>query len=114
MGGCAGRKGTTVPCDVSDLCVDQVIGQRLRPILTTFIQIFVYSCVLTCHINIKRLGILYSLAHLVQVEQYFELCLVILLFWHENATMSFLLSLSSMAACSAEPEPHACFCFKST
>ena len=73
MGGCAGRKGTTVPCDVSDLCVDQVIGQRLRPILTTFIQIFVHSGILTgvdpqynfhviCHLIIKCIGILDSLA----------------------------------------------------
>ena len=40
--------------------------------------------------------------------------MISLLFWHENAAMSFLPSLSSEAACSAEQLPHACFRFKST
>ena len=39
--------------------------------------------------------------------------LVLLFFWHENATMSFLLLLGSIAACWAEQQPHTCFCFKS-
>ena len=36
------------------------------------------------------------------------------MFWRENATMSFLPLLSSVAACSAEQQPHACCHFKST
>ena len=39
--------------------------------------------------------------------------LFLLFFWHENATMSFLLLLGSIAACWAEQQPHTCFCFKS-
>ena len=34
---------------------------------------------------------------------------IFFLFWRENTHISFLLSLSSVAACSAEQHPHACF-----
>ena len=34
--GSGGGKGTTFPCDISDLCADQVAGQRLPQRLTTF------------------------------------------------------------------------------
>ena len=40
--------------------------------------------------------------------------MILLLFWCENATLSFLSSLSSIAASSAEQQSHACFRFKST
>ena len=40
--------------------------------------------------------------------------MILLLFWCENATLSFLPWPSSIAACSAEQQSHACFRFKST
>ena len=47
MGGSVSVKETSFPCDVS-ICVGaEVAGQRLCQLLSTFIQIFVYSCVLT-------------------------------------------------------------------
>ena len=40
--------------------------------------------------------------------------MILLLFWCENATLLFLPSPSSIVACSAEQQLHACFHFKST
>ena len=45
--GSGGGKGTTFPCDISDLCADQVAGQRLPQLPTTFVQIFVLYGFLT-------------------------------------------------------------------
>ena len=58
------------------VCRSEVAGQRLRQLLTTFVQIFVYSCVLKeVDSQYYFLGILYSLAPPALVEQYTELLL---------------------------------------
>ena len=76
---------------------------HFRPQLCSYRSEFIVLFPRYLSVNIKLLGILCSLATYAQVKQYFELCLVILLFfWHENATTSFLPLLSSMAACRAE------------
>ena len=105
----------------SFMCRSEVMGQWLRQLLTTFTQNFClqkhsylsgsiyYYFHLICHVNMKRIHILHSFAPWAWFEQYFELWLVILLlFWCENTTVSFLPSVSSMAASSPDLSTAAC------
>ena len=53
-------------------------------------------------------------AQMIKYMTVSDISVELLLFWCENVTLSFLPSLSSIAACSAEQQSHACFHFKST